>query len=165
MDTFLAPGQPSTSQIQFCSVFLTARLSFRPVLRCDAFRRGTLPNFSTRQRVNRTAAWIDSIDTSSRLYDCRFYLSCKRDRGYPPRICTPRAPCLAIGSRVWSRREEKWALEDKEMEEAAEQEAKKASERQREMQRRMNPGTVQDFEVLWTVADNRKCRWYGGKCW
>lgn len=50
-------------------------------------------------------------------------------------------------SRVWSRREEKWAREEKETEAAAEEETKKTRQRQREMQRRMNPNTVQDFEV------------------
>ncbi|CAM9473998.1 unnamed protein product, partial [Ectocarpus fasciculatus] len=56
-------------------------------------------------------------------------------------------------SRVWCRREEKWALEDKEMEEVAEEEGKRTQERQREMQRRMNPSTVQDFEVLYNELD------------
>lgn len=59
------------------------------------------------------------------------------------------------GSRVWSRREEKWALEEKEMEVAAEEERKKTQERQREMQRRMNPTTVQDFEV----KSDRRSTW------
>lgn len=59
------------------------------------------------------------------------------------------------GSRVWSRREEKWALEEKEMEVAAEEERKNTQERQREMQRRMNPTTVQDFEV----KSDRRSTW------
>lgn len=50
-------------------------------------------------------------------------------------------------SSVWSRREEKWAQEEKEMKTHAEEESIKARQRQREMQRRMNPSSVQDFEV------------------
>lgn len=67
----------------------------------------------------------------------------------------PPATPLA-GSRVWSRREEKWALEEKEMEVTAEEERKKTQERQREMQRRMNPTTVQDFEVKADGASKRR---------
>lgn len=50
-------------------------------------------------------------------------------------------------NRVWSLREEKWAHKEKEMEALAEDESKKRSQRQREMQRRMDPSTAQDFEA------------------
>ena len=50
-------------------------------------------------------------------------------------------------SRVWSRREEKWAHKEREMEASAEEERKKRNQRQREMQRRMDPSTAQDFEA------------------
>ncbi|CAM9984480.1 unnamed protein product, partial [Pylaiella littoralis] len=56
-------------------------------------------------------------------------------------------------SRVWSRREEKWVQEEKEMDVVAEEERKKTQEREREMQRRMNPCTVQDFEILYNELD------------
>lgn len=50
-------------------------------------------------------------------------------------------------SRVWALREGKWAQQEKEMEATAEEEGKKGRQRQREMQRRMNPSTIQDFEA------------------
>ena len=42
------------------------------------------------------------------------------------------------------------------MEVTAEEERKKTQERQREMQRRMNPTTVQDFEVKADGASKRR---------
>lgn len=48
---------------------------------------------------------------------------------------------------VWSRREEKWLKEDEKTKVMAEAESKQARRNQREMERRMNPTSVQDFEV------------------
>lgn len=41
------------------------------------------------------------------------------------------------------------------MQARAEEEDKKTQERQREMQRRMNPSTVQDFEVRYSYSSQR----------
>lgn len=50
-------------------------------------------------------------------------------------------------SKVWLLRKEKWAQAEREMEETAAVEREKARRQEREMQRRMNPRTAQDFEV------------------
>lgn len=49
-------------------------------------------------------------------------------------------------SKVWARRAERWARQEEEMEALLEQENTKAKQGKREMERRMNPNTVQDFE-------------------
>eukprot|EP00904_Undaria_pinnatifida_P003833 jgi/Undpi1/13450/HiC_scaffold_8.g03109.m1 len=59
-------------------------------------------------------------------------------------------------SRVWFRREEKWEQKRKEIEVSVEAENKKMQQRQREMQRRMDPSTVQDFEA--SFKHTARCR-------
>lgn len=97
------------------------------------------------------------------MYTCKQSMGTRKNLHPTAQLTTPVFACFddppatpLAGSRVWSRREEKWALEEKEMEVTAEEERKKTQERQREMQRRMNPTTVQDFEVKADGASKRR---------
>lgn len=50
-------------------------------------------------------------------------------------------------NKVWTKRAERWARQEEEMETLLEEENRRARQGQREMQRRMNPSTAQDFEA------------------